>query len=255
MFAYAYRSVDSFMDKMGLGNGFLTSLKAYWSFESTLTVTAFAEYGGVTFQNNFPTLSSYVNNGLISKGCASSIYGDANSGFYTTTFLPISLNTSHSVSVWMSPATASGVSGGMGTVIRLASSLSDSISIAIDGFNNKIEWGGYANSTATAYTAFVTTSWAANDWIHCVYVYDSTANTIKLYVNSVYSGSVSVSGFTASTTITEIDFMNDFGELPFSRSSLNGRADELGVWQRVLTQADITSLYNSGSGKAFSTFS
>lgn len=87
-----------------------------------------------------------------------------------------------------------------------------------------------------------------NAWGHIVLTWDATIGQAKVYrnggLNSTQSG------------IAALDTANAFMRVGGSDGgvALNtfaGHADELGWWTRVLTQAEVTALYNGGSGLAF----
>lgn len=92
-----------------------------------------------------------------------------------------------------------------------------------------------------------------NAWHHIVLTYPASAvpSDAKLYIDGVEESQTSTSG---STTI-------DLGATEFrvadsltGGSELDGSIDELAVWGRELTSADVTALYNSGSGLAYESF-
>jgi hypothetical protein len=102
--------------------------------------------------------------------------------------------------------------------------------LAIYTWNTDIDTG-QAISTGTWY--MVTVCWSAG--------------TITTYVNAVSK--------TGGTTGTAAGNANGFAigsEYPKTYgANFNGIVDEVGVWSRVLTQAEITALYNSGDGKQY----
>ena len=81
-------------------------------------------------------------------------------------------------------------------------------------------------------------------WYHFVCSHDATGNTIDVRINDTTDYS------TAHTTGI------DSGTDPFvlhnytgaGNFSINGALDEVAAWSRLLTSAEITELYNSGSG-------
>jgi hypothetical protein len=90
---------------------------------------------------------------------------------------------------------------------------------------------------------------SANTWYHAVFVADGTNLTI--YVNGVQRAQQS---FPYS-----IDYGSDAVLIIGGRDAangwtMNGRLDEIGVWNRALTTDEITALYNSGSGLPYSSF-
>ena len=73
--------------------------------------------------------------------------------------------------------------------------------------------------------------------------WDSTAHTSDLFVNGSRIINESNSG-TAKTTGCSITV----GKAPDVLGGALGYYDEIGLWSRALTDAEITSLYNSGAG-------
>jgi len=91
----------------------------------------------------------------------------------------------------------------------------------------------------------------ANVWHHAVAVF--TGSKCILYydgsqVNSSnYSGPITSSG--ASYTLGEYDPYNPASNI--GGTSFNGGVDELGIWNRALSQAEVTRLYNTGRGNSY----
>lgn len=81
--------------------------------------------------------------------------------------------------------------------------------------------------------------------------YNGTPNVsgFKIYVNATSDTLTSVyNTFTTSASNTS-DFL--MGCLTTNSYFYGGRIDEIGVWDRVITQTEVTELYNSGSGKQY----
>ena len=103
----------------------------------------------------------------------------------------------------------------------------------------------YANWSTDAYvntTDSCIPTLPVQSWIHIAITYDQNANTVILYVNG--------SNVCAKNCSYNINNTNNgplyFGYSPggpdeFSR----GKIDDIGIWNRALTQAEITALYNS----------
>jgi len=101
-------------------------------------------------------------------------------------------------------------------------------------------------------TGFVFISWINNDihfsftsiqtnvWNKLVAVYES--NVSKLYLNGVLLQSI-YSGVNRNTVSGPLHFGFDGGSQYFI-----GKLDDIGIWNRALTQQEITNLYNSQSG-------
>ena len=88
-------------------------------------------------------------------------------------------------------------------------------------------------------------------WYHYALTVDLTANSTSLYVNA---GTPTTDTTTMTTPAT--------GSMPFAIGTaawnkgsgsfhLDGRAAMIGLWDGVLTAADVAYLYNSGNGRQF----
>jgi hypothetical protein len=103
------------------------------------------------------------------------------------------------------------------------------------------------NDTSTVSSAV---NLAQGTWYHAVFTYDYVASGTsvgKCYINGSQSGS------TNSTMVgPEDDLAADFQvgarQYTTSRLFLTGYVDELGFWNKVLSTAEITALYNGGAG-------
>ena len=80
--------------------------------------------------------------------------------------------------------------------------------------------------------------------------YSDTSNTYKVYLNGS-AGSTQARGTTGSTGNSEYS-LKLAARGTGSSNFFDGSFDELSIWQRELSQSEITSLYNSGNGKAIS---
>lgn len=122
----------------------------------------------------------------------------------------------------------------------------------IDGSASNAEYGMYwatATDNLRAYlsdgvgiTNLQATSFGApplSTWIWMAEWYDATADTWNVQINNGAVDSI------ANTTGSQ-NTVNDFaiGRLPGDNSAYwNGRIDEVGIWKRVLTDAERTTLY------------
>jgi hypothetical protein len=91
-------------------------------------------------------------------------------------------------------------------------------------------------------------------WYHLVQTLDGSIG--KFYVNgnleasSAYSDPIAapdIDRFLLGRYYTNIDY-NENASNPLV---LDGKLDEVGVWNRALSQAEVTSLYNAGAGKTY----
>lgn len=82
-------------------------------------------------------------------------------------------------------------------------------------------------------------------WYHLVGVMDGATDTLTLYVNGSSVGTNTFAGtMTYSTPHLQIGNTRFLG-------TFDGLIDEVGIWNVALTGADVTALYNSGSGLAY----
>jgi hypothetical protein len=92
--------------------------------------------------------------------------------------------------------------------------------------------------------------WAAADtsggYFYVTVTIDVSGPTVLFYKNGTLQTGLSTSSSAATsigTNSDEFTFPSVDGIAP-----VDGQGDELGIWTKVLTQADITALYNGGSG-------
>lgn len=81
-----------------------------------------------------------------------------------------------------------------------------------------------------------------NTWNHAALVHDGT--TLSLYINGALSSSTSAPGTVLNTTSPF-----QIGNLTYqiNEFTLNGKADEIGLWKRAITEAEITCLLNGSA--------
>jgi len=82
---------------------------------------------------------------------------------------------------------------------------------------------------------------ADTNWHHIVVTIDGSGNAIVYYDAS------------ASTTLTGATTRDPqdgsaIGAQTITVRNFDGAIDEVGIWDKVLSQADVTAIYNSGSG-------
>ena len=125
--------------------------------------------------------------------------------------------------------------------------------------DNKIKFfldinSGYANiGIQTVNTISI------NTWYNVVFVVDRT-DKLKIYLNGTRQTVTNTGPENNLTPYTSTNFntnnpfrigaytdSNNVTALP----SFNGKIDAFNVWNRVLTQSEITELYNSGNGKQY----
>jgi hypothetical protein len=81
-----------------------------------------------------------------------------------------------------------------------------------------------------------------NEWVHLVYTCTSSG-VLSLYLNGVLQ-----TGTQSDTVSTAGLFIGDKGD---GSGYFNGLIDEFFIWNKVLSQDDVTNLYNEGNGLSF----
>jgi len=83
-----------------------------------------------------------------------------------------------------------------------------------------------------------------NNWYFYSGTYDATINQRKLYINGVLNTTdTPISDYLSSGDLFLGGTINKNG---WAQSSFNGKLDDIGIWNRALTQQEITNLYNGG---------
>lgn len=107
-----------------------------------------------------------------------------------------------------------------------------------------------ARTVATGDTGSVqkvtgTSPMSTGTWYFLCAVFDLSNGNIILYVNGVAVGSLDV---TASSFVDANPNRIRLFEFDESGSG-NVRADEVGIWSKALSAAEVSELYNNGAGK------
>lgn len=93
---------------------------------------------------------------------------------------------------------------------------------------------------------------ATNDWHMITIVYQLNSNTFKTYVDGIDNSDTNflnvATGWTGNCTAPNPAFGNYYvGNTAYDNSKFDGNVDDLGVWNRALTQQEITNLYNGNT--------
>jgi hypothetical protein len=206
-----------------------TGLTNYWRFDES-SGNASDEVGGNTLINNG---SVGYSTGLINNA---SNFTNSNSQYFTNDAL--SFGTKGSMSFFVN------INGGDngGYFIDSSASARFYFIYASDGAVN-ISINGASLNAPIGTIPF-------GGWSHVVLTWDSSLSTnkIKLYVdnNLEATSNNSVSSFSPSDTYFANRYVNTG-----TQDALNGRFDELSLWNIALTSGDISDIYNSGNGLSY----
>jgi hypothetical protein len=169
-------------------------------------------------------------------GNATSAYNFANTGQYINFF---SSNTwmqgSYSISFWFNSAYISGKDQHL--LSKRTSCLGGSeiffqASISPSSNNLWIGWGGGGGSFSPGI------NFTPNVWNNVMYVFNGS--TAQLYLNGSLYGSSSNNGVTNTVMLRAGNH-----SCPIPDDDYIGKFDDLGLWNRALTQQEITTLYNA----------
>lgn len=110
--------------------------------------------------------------------------------------------------------------------------------LALDG---KIQFWKYSNSSLEK---VIGNTIPLNEWVMFTAVFDNSQNLIKIYTNSILNTTASGQNWNSSqnaTTIGGLSGCDTNGTFNFQ----SGPIDDIGVWNRTLTDQEITDLYNN----------
>lgn len=207
-----------------LTDNLLTSGFAYWKFDES-SGNASDSVGSNTATNvgTATYAAGKLNNGTTLNG---------SSQYFTFATTPQTGAGSWSVNTWVKTSSS-------GSLKEFLFWGSNSVDAGIDFYmssGNKL----VANFYGGAGIATSTTSINTGAWVMCSITYDGT--NIRVYVNGVLeaTGANKAGSLSGTTRIIGADGTPG--------NYWNGSLDEMGIWTRTLTGAEITSLYNSGSG-------
>src|SRR3990167_41087 len=210
-----------------------TNIEAYWKFDvdnGTVTPDNATYKHNMTFQGGTDTTAAAAK-----LGAAGANFDGVDD--YANFGVVVALGTNNfTIAGWMRPQ-------GLGSYRILASSTGAfRFSTALSGANDKpAYWIGEGGSWNIANAVSGSASAVSNNtWVHVAFVRNATNFT--MYVNGTpQSETILPAGFS---------FANGFQLLgnDDAGSFMKGHIDELGVWYRPLTPAEITALYNDFTG-------
>ena len=186
--------------------------------------------GTVTGASN---VSAKMGNGYSFSGSAQHIDSSVTPALFDA-------STKFSVAFWMNPSSVNTYKGLAAN--RTDASIKhwflskDSAALGLDVYSA----GSSDNLTSTGLTL------ANGTWYHVVYTFN--AGAMKIYVNGSLNNSKS-SAITAMGTLAATTMRVGWNTAAASTAQdFYGLIDEFGVWNRELTAAEVTQLYNSNSG-------
>lgn len=206
----------------------LTNLVAYYKLDSGALTTD--SHGSNTLTNN-----NTVTGGTAFLGSGSASYsGASGQRLISGNALNLTSSSNNSMSCWVK-FTANGYVLDWVTT----SGANRCITVYTDYTANKIKLYTWGNDLDPSYTV------TPNSWNHVV-VTRTSGGTCELFINGASRGTVAL-GTGGQGSGNALSIGCQWG----SSSSITGSVDEVGVWDKVLTGAEITELYNAGVGIAY----
>lgn len=101
-------------------------------------------------------------------------------------------------------------------------------------------------STSTTNTKSIAGAYGTGTFHFCSFVWTAASHTWTIYEDGVSVGTLTTDPATSINSSAK-DFRVGIGEAG-QGNDWDGELDEIGVWSRVLTSGEITSLYNGGAG-------
>jgi hypothetical protein len=206
----------------------LTDLVSYWKLD----------------EGSGTRVDSHGSNNLTDNGSVGSATGKVGNAadFDGTNFLELnpglSIPSDISVSFWCYP------NAGYGTL-----SFPGMVAQTLDWGRIFVSSSGVAQarvrqSNGVERVASTITTVSTTAWSHFVLVANSSTGVVALYINNFVVGSITYDG-----TLNQGNDTLKIGRQ--SSSFFDGRIDEVGIWNRALTPAEIATLYNSGASLTY----
>lgn len=218
---------------LAVGEDITSALVAYYKMEGTSGTTV-TDSAGTNTGTSSRNLSIFTTTGKLSNGF---VFATASSDFVDCgSSSTLMFAHDFSVAFWMKTTTAGlhRIGGNRHPVGNnpgwdISQDASNHISFTVD-------------IGASSLSSIGTTDIHTGDWFFVVAT--RNAGVSQIWVNGTTEGTPSSANDTAVTGQTN----TYFGKTPFSTPAFDGTLDNLQLFNRALTQAEITALYNSGTG-------
>ncbi|CAF2681031.1 unnamed protein product [Rotaria sp. Silwood2] len=215
------------------------SLMAYYSFDSPNPTIDNGPYGLNGTSINTATITGRVNQAMRFLGSSASYFRAY--GFYQLPYGVVNAKP-FSIAIWINPSSVNNIA-----IIQMLSSAVSSLNCetllgisSSNGLTGQIIVHSSSSGQSWLTGPFVT----QNTWAHIALTY-SSANGYTLYVNGVLFGSTDSISYSSSSTFANLYI--GYGYSCYSSAAkgyYQGYIDELYIYNRELSQSDVTSLAN-----------
>ena len=227
----------------------LTGLVSYWKMDESSdgsgAVTRNDSHGSnnLTDNNTTPSGSGIINNGAnfqVANSEYLSITDAAQSGLDITGDL--------SISVWVKFTSTTEV---VTFVDKTGGNTAGQRAYFFDYYAGSLAFLNSADGTANSQQ---TVAWSPSTaiWYHVAVTFESSTKAKKFYVDGSQQGTTQTGVYTGIFNSAAPFNIGYYAEAPGYYT--NAVLDEHGIWSRVLTGAEITSLYNGGVGLSYDDF-
>lgn len=115
----------------------------------------------------------------------------------------------------------------------------------------KIRWLTADTTSASARTLEWTSDLGTGTWKHLVLSYDASGSTAACYVDGSSLGAPSGTAYASLADNTANFLLGHFDDNTGYGQFYDGMMDEVGIWNKELSSAEVTQLYNAGAGLAY----
>jgi len=221
-------------------------LKSYWDFSETSGTNLPDVVGGIyngtaINMEDADWVAGKIGNALDFDGIAEYInFSDV---------LDIGSGESQTISMWINSTSIATRQGILNKGTSVGSDYAYNLEILTSSFEtNLMQEGAGGIYLTTRYNG--TTALGSNNWYHVVSVFNSTADTLSLYVNGSHVITDYISAGTRNAnSVAGLQLGRRWNDVA---DYFHGMIDEVGIWNRSLSQTEITQLYNEGTGVTYS---
>lgn len=212
----------------------LTNIVAYWKLDESSGNAADATGNGFTLTNNNTVA---YNAGIINNGADS---GASNTNKWMNNASSLGLNTDSSrsmtISFWFNMRSFN--TGDTSKLLNISKNGQDRLLFGVKESSGTIQM---TITNVGGAGVDVTTTINTGTWYY--FTATLSGNSIALYKNGSSIGTATMlNGATGS--VDSFSLFREQGDTTYASAHI----DEVGVWSRILTGAEITSLYNGGAG-------
>ncbi len=240
--AFSFRDLPFMQRRSAVGNGLLNGLVSYWPIDDNPDITRDSEDS-----NTLVVTGGAINaaGGLFGNGS----FGSSGSGRLNLTPAPANLKLGNGASftfqTWVAGANFAAGQGSFGGQYDGTQPGSSWLVFASGGGAKVIGFSSDStqkNITSAALIADGTT------WNHVIVGYDASIKTLFMQVNGA-ARQTAVATADLPSIATAFQMCNDTTGEPFT-----GGMCQSAFWNRALSTANVTKLYNAGAGFPFSSF-